>query len=677
MTRAYIAEYGGLGSNPANEAVEGVGCIYDSQGNLYVFGAATYQSGTSGPTGEGFDNLILKFSPDGELLFHKTWWDVNTGSNCGANITAASIDNQDRTAWVANNWNTNGFFWGWVDTNGNFGNMGSAYNAAGLNQGWPTDISLNNNGLAVISGYWVSFDNPDQMNHAYDTAKISFLLTIGDLINSVTVTKATGVYGTNSDGTLGYGQFNAVIVDAGDNPIAIGNYNIDDITHSILVGLSNTGSILWQYQLDASTNTGDNNGVYGESVATNGGFLYTASNDLGNSACIIDKFSFSPGGITSIWRTVIGRDAGPGGILRGYDINFDSAGNPIVSGIQATNQNPYANGWPVMYKFDKNTGALMWTNLAYTYIGAAQSLGDGNQDPYTGHKASAVYQDRIGFACFSYSNLADPLGNGAPKALVLQVPTDGSLASGGMSAPGYVNITGLITTIATITSYTPIVAELSAVDLTSAVDTSYTANNVATTPTDASGNGYSTEIVTLGYFSTGLYMRPGVTVRPGVTLRGNQSGFRFTLSTADFTTFNYGSIQNVTNSSFTVPSSLRFDYCNYNANLGADNSGDQTYYTNLLAAWTAAGLVLNDNSYAFNVTWGAGGTPSSTVVFAGLYNDSSIAGRLIFAPVYTGNNDWQTSGTDKGTLIGAAGDYNLPITFTLIQPTIHDNNNWC
>jgi hypothetical protein len=158
---------------------------------------------------------------------------------------------------------------------------------------------------------------------------------------------------------------------------------------------------------------------------------------------------------------------------------------------------------------------------------------------------------------------------------------------------------------------------------------------------------------------------------------GSNRGFTFTLTSADFTDFGHGSLQNVTNSSFTVPSSLRFDYCNYNANLGSGNSGDQTYYTNLLAAWTAAGLTLNSNSYAFNVTWGSGGTPSSTVVFASLYNDSGTTGRLIFAPVYTGNNDWQTSGTDKSTLVGAAGDYNLPVTFTLIQPTIHDNNNWC
>jgi len=176
-------------------------------------------------------------------------------------------------------------------------------------------------------------------------------------------------------------------------------------------------------------------------------------------------------------------------------------------------------------------------------------------------------------------------------------------------------------------------------------------------------------------------MTQPITIGNGISIGGGVrvgAGFSFTLTSADFTTYGGGDLQNVTNSSFTVPGpDHQFSYCNYNANLGSDNSGDQAYYANLLAAWAAAGLSNSGNSYAFNVTWGAGGTPSSTVVFASLYNDSATAGRLIFAPVYTGNDNWQTPGTPITTLKGAAGDYNFPISFSLIAPQIQDNSNWC
>jgi hypothetical protein len=182
--------------------------------------------------------------------------------------------------------------------------------------------------------------------------------------------------------------------------------------------------------------------------------------------------------------------------------------------------------------------------------------------------------------------------------------------------------------------------------------------------------------------TTVLTIRPGVSVRPGVTLQGKgpviDSTFTFTLASANFDSYQWGDLQNVTHSSFTVPGPGRqFSYCQYQANLGSGYNANQTYYSNLSAAWTAAGLLTDGSKYAFNVTWGAGGTPSSTVVFASFDIYGPTEGRLVFAPVYTGNNDWQTPGTNIVTLVGAEGDYNLPVTFTLISPEIQDNGAWC
>jgi hypothetical protein len=166
----------------------------------------------------------------------------------------------------------------------------------------------------------------------------------------------------------------------------------------------------------------------------------------------------------------------------------------------------------------------------------------------------------------------------------------------------------------------------------------------------------------------------GIDIGAGITV-GN--AFTFTLTSADFTNFNNGSgLTNVTNSSFTVLNNT-LNNCNYGPDLGSANGGNQTFYDNLLAAWAAAGLTINGNSYPFNVTWGAGGSPSSTVAVVSLYNYNATEGRLVLAPVYTGNNDWQSSVANLVTLLSAPGDYNLPITFTLISPPIQDADNWC
>jgi hypothetical protein len=181
-----------------------------------------------------------------------------------------------------------------------------------------------------------------------------------------------------------------------------------------------------------------------------------------------------------------------------------------------------------------------------------------------------------------------------------------------------------------------------------------------------------------------LTLGKGLTIGKGITFGAGTGGgggtFSFTLTSIDVgTTYNGGGISVASNTGFTVSAgSYSLERCNYTANLGSDNGGNDADYNNISTGWTNAGLdTFTGKTYAFNASWGPGGSPSSTVVLMSFYPFTGTNGQLVFAPVYTGNNNWQTSGQNLAALSGASGTYNLPVTFTLITPTIYESDNWC
>ena len=81
----------------------------------------------------------------------------------------------------------------------------------------------------------------------------------------------------------------------------------------------------------------------------------------------------------------------------------------------------------------------------------------------------------------------------------------------------------------------------------------------------------------------------------------------------------------------------------------------------------------------YNATWGPASNPSTSVICVGFYYGNPDSCAFFLSPVYTGDNNWQTSGQNIYNNVYAAqsGTYNFPITFTLIQPVISDPGNWC
>ena len=173
----------------------------------------------------------------------------------------------------------------------------------------------------------------------------------------------------------------------------------------------------------------------------------------------------------------------------------------------------------------------------------------------------------------------------------------------------------------------------------------------------------------------------GVSIGPGWGI-GITAGPSFTLSSTDFTNAYSGTgITPNGNTGFTTTGQYGPGEEFYGPELGLNNGGNPAKLTEVLNFWTNNGLTTNGPAYMFNVVWGAGSTLASGVVIMGLYNtgDPSYSNNLNMGVVNTSNPVWQTSGTGyyDGPIYTLAGTWNLPATFTLIQPLITDGQDWC
>ena len=114
-----FGDTGATGNNYANTAING-SVVHDSGGNVYVLGSTIDWN-----NGSGSNNLFLKYSPQGNLLWRRTWTDDN-GLNCGSfnaslRYIEANIDlgTQDTIVWAAQvPWDKISYI-GTMDTEGN------------------------------------------------------------------------------------------------------------------------------------------------------------------------------------------------------------------------------------------------------------------------------------------------------------------------------------------------------------------------------------------------------------------------------------------------------------------------------------------------------------------------------------------------------------------------------
>ena len=176
-----------------------------------------------------------------------------------------------------------------------------------------------------------------------------------------------------------------------------------------------------------------------------------------------------------------------------------------------------------------------------------------------------------------------------------------------------------------------------------------------------------------------LQLQSVYNVPAGFTFCGPKPSF--TITSADFTNFGWGTgVTPNSNLGFTVTNgSIGPGNACYNPNLSANSGGSLTKLNELRAYWAANGMNVNTNAYIFLVTWGEGSTLTSGLAMVELVDNGDNNSQLNMGTVSTNTNDWQTSGSNyyNGPPYTVIGTFNFPATFTVYQPLVVNNNNWC
>ena len=173
----------------------------------------------------------------------------------------------------------------------------------------------------------------------------------------------------------------------------------------------------------------------------------------------------------------------------------------------------------------------------------------------------------------------------------------------------------------------------------------------------------------------GITFEGGISVGPDAT--GSSS---FTISTSDYTNYYVGGGAGADSVSFAI-SGIHFStQAFYGPQLGTTNGGSSIKSQELVNFWNNNGLSFNQ-SYLFDVTWGTGSSTNTTrnvvdLIFS--YSGNVDNTWLCIGTVDTNITGWDTPGQSPLNQIQSAqGTFNMPATFTLIQPTIQDTYDWC
>ena len=362
---SWINIYGDL--NIDASTVTGVCVDYDSAGNLYVFGNYNNHDNAN-------DSLALKYSPDGDLIWRKTW--MNGDESCGsANQKFFIMD--DVIYWVSASI---------------FGFTGSIYIG-----------TMNTDGVITAAATKITGTNLDINDMAVDTSGKVYIVgadnnyPMAAKINPSTNTVEWYTKLQDYDG----GYFSSVALDGSNNLFIVGTMNDGD-EYATLHMINNDGSYeSTVYLSDSDTGTGEAIFLYADVL-----FVYYRK----NSGPVV-LTSISVNDITeSNWTLSLS--------------NNDSAYYPKDVIVDA-NGNVYAVG---IYNDDfhitrlTTQGAVVWQRQ----IGTNEEEGSGLYG-YNSVRMAASYFNRIAIAGYTLKN---PLTNDTlneAKSMTVQIPIDGDV----------------------------------------------------------------------------------------------------------------------------------------------------------------------------------------------------------------------------------------------------------
>jgi hypothetical protein len=347
----------------ANATING-SVVHDAGGNVYVLGS------TLGNNFDSNSNLFLKYSPEGRLLWRRTWTD-NNGLSCGSyNASLRYIEanvvlgTQDTILWAAQTPNQNISYVGTMDTEGNMvDQFGNVRLPVRLDNFAVTDLepadTIGAPFVLVVGQLHVNGAGPIPERNYPTFAGID--LDTAELVDDVTVVPAgTDLTAGMFSGPPWANSFKAIAVlpPVGEAPpivAVVGSYYDGSHTHAMVTLTAGPETLTVGIGVD--NHGGDN--VIGEDVCcdANGNVYVIVNNISSNYAVVLCGTAGSIESSSAVWQHRFG-SVDPLDNFYATAVTYD---NGYVYVLGQFYQHNIDDVDVMLIKLNKYTGNIVWT----------------------------------------------------------------------------------------------------------------------------------------------------------------------------------------------------------------------------------------------------------------------------------------------------------------------------
>lgn len=414
-------------TNSANITING-SVVRDTGGNVYAIGSLIHGDGSFDA-----DNLFLKYSPLGELLWRRTWTD-NNGLNCGSynasvRYVEANVDlgTQDTIVWAASVPLGAISYVGTMDTEGNMvDQFGVARLATRLNNVKVTDLEWTGNIGDGLGGYINSVVGV--VGQYYDPGPGDYIPFVGSIdldtaqfIGNITVTPA-GSDQTNAGGVFDIpytNTFKAVATPAAGSSATVGTYYDSTYSHAMLAFSDDDPTTTIGIGVDS--NGTDN--ISGEDLCcdANGNVYVIVNNITSNYSVLIKSNINNLATGNSFWQKQLGFDYPAGDSFRATTVAYD---NGYVYVLGQYYDDSTGDTDAMIIKVNEYTGVVWQRRIGSPGDDGVSFYGSDGSESSSG----ITVQDGLIAVSFVTEARTPGLGGGAElNTVTLQYPVDGSI----------------------------------------------------------------------------------------------------------------------------------------------------------------------------------------------------------------------------------------------------------
>jgi len=424
-----FGDTGATGNNYANTAING-SVVHDSGGNVYVLGSTINWN-----NGLGSNNLFLKYSPLGNLLWRRTWTDDN-GLNCGSynaslRYIEANVDlgTQDTILWAAQvPWDRISYI-GTMDMEGN---LVDQYGNARL----PTRLD----NFAVTDLEWTG--NVDQVGDSAVTVVgqqylpgpgYHFPAVAGvDLANAAVYADTTVMpdgtnlnYGDTNNSPSYVNQFKAVAVIPAwqSNPAVgalVGTYYDGTHSHAMVTVAPDAPPLT--YKLGGNYNNED---IIGEDICAdaNGNVYIIVNNVTSNYAMLIKASAYSLDESYTLFQLLVGSE-NPNDNFYATAVTYD---NGYVYVLGQFYQDNIDDTDALLIKVAIFSGNIVWSRRIGSTGEDGASISFLGGAGWESSSGISVYDNLITISLATESQTPNLGGAPEQNTVTLQYPVDGSI----------------------------------------------------------------------------------------------------------------------------------------------------------------------------------------------------------------------------------------------------------